>query len=682
MPIGLFCGYIIFLLFLQIESKGIEQHDENVRKGLVEYSASSEDFSCDDSDNDPTFQLDKNGQDIYSDESMDYQSLEENTGNQSFKARWRLRNEQNWKVNIIKENRANCLPYNNKKKSCPAKAPREVNCFRCRFYCSENFNEEDRINICKSYWALKEYKRQKDFLINHVQVLEPKRRKVNESNSSRRAVSKCYYLSNSKGRFRVCANFFEKTLCISNGPINTALKGKSHVGCYEGDDHRGKKTPGNKTKDEQVALVKEHIKSFPCIEAHYVRQSSQKKYLDANLSILKMYALYKELCAEKQVEAVSEPTYRRIFSTSFNLSFHKPKKDQCPSCSKYLSADANQKNEMELEYSMHIIRKNECNEAKDSDKQRSLRDPSFQTVTFDLQSVLQLPFSSVSQFYYSRKLCVYNLTFYEGNGNNAYCYVWNEINGKRGSNEIGSSILRYIQTLKEEVTHLSMFSDTCSGQNRNQQVAAALLYAVQNTHLTVIEQKFLESGHTHMECDSMHSSIENARKNKTCFMMNDWLNIFKDARSNRGKNKDKAPYQVVELKYKDVWDLQALAACTLKNKNTDENGEKVNWLKIKCLKFEKAYPHAIFYRYDHSSEYKKIDIQQRSRRNPITQNVELKQAYNAILPISIQKKNDLLKLCRSGLIPDELHDWYKNLPANGSLRQNDIFELEDENDDF
>lgn len=393
--------------------------------------------------------------------------------------------------------------------------------------------------------------------------------------------------------------------------------------------------------------------------------------------------MYKELCAEKQVNAVSEPTYRRIFSTSFNLSFHKPKKDQCPSCNKYLSADANQKKEMELEYSMHIIRKNECNEAKDSDKQRSLADPSFQTATFDLQSVLQLPFSSVSQFYYSRKLCVYNLTFYEGDGKNAYCYVWNELNGKRGSNEIGSSILRYIQTLKEEITHLSLFSDTCSGQNRNQQVAAALLYAVQNTHLTVIEQKFLESGHSHMECDSMHSSIENARKNRACFMMNDWLNVFKAARSNRGKNKDKPPYQVMELKYKDVWDLQALAASTLKNKNTDENGEKVNWLKIKCLKFEKAHPNAIFYRYDHSSEYKKIDIiQQRSRRNRITQNVELKQAYNAVLPISMQKKNDLVKLCRSGLIPDELHDWYKNLPVNGSLRENDIFELEDENDDF
>ncbi|CAG4952196.1 unnamed protein product [Colias eurytheme] len=68
-----------------VDNKSIEEQDENIKKGLVEYSASSEDFSCDDSDNDPTFQLDKDGQDIYSDESMDYQFMEENTGNQKLK---------------------------------------------------------------------------------------------------------------------------------------------------------------------------------------------------------------------------------------------------------------------------------------------------------------------------------------------------------------------------------------------------------------------------------------------------------------------------------------------------------------------------------------------------------------------------------------------------------------------
>ena len=53
-----------------------------------------------------------------------------------------------------------------------------------------------------------------------------------------------------------------------------------------------------------------------------------------------------------------------------------------------------------------------------------------------------------------------------------------------------------------------MFSDTCGGQNCNQNVAAVLLYAVQSIgHLKVIEQ-FMEKAHTYMECHSMHSAIE------------------------------------------------------------------------------------------------------------------------------------------------------------------------------
>jgi len=47
-----------------------------------------------------------------------------------------------------------------------------------------------------------------------------------------------------------------------------------------------------------------------------------------------------------------------------------------------------------------------------------------------------------------------------------------------------------------------MFSDMCGGQNRNQNIAAVLLYVVQSIdHINAIEQKFLEKGHrpTYME---------------------------------------------------------------------------------------------------------------------------------------------------------------------------------------
>ena len=117
--------------------------------------------------------------------------------------------------------------------------------------------------------------------------------------------------------------------------------------------------------------------------------------------------------------------------------------------------------------------------------------------------------------YYKRKLCCYNLTIYEqAPPNEAYCYLWSEVNGKRGSNEIGSCLFNYLKRLPNHISEISMFSDTCGGQNRNQNVCAILLHAVRTIdHIDVIEQKFLEKGHSYMECDSMHSAIERAKKN-------------------------------------------------------------------------------------------------------------------------------------------------------------------------
>ena len=85
------------------------------------------------------------------------------------------------------------------------------------------------------------------------------------------------------------------------------------------------------------------------------------------------------------------------------------------------------------------------------------------------------------------------------------------------------------------------FSDTYGSQNRNQNIAALLLYIVQSTHLQVMEHKFLESGHSYMEVDSMHSAIENAKKFVPLYSMQDWPAIFRIAQSKRLRNMESDP---------------------------------------------------------------------------------------------------------------------------------------------
>ena len=68
----------------------------------------------------------------------------------------------------------------------------------------------------------------------------------------------------------------------------------------------------------------------------------------------------------------------------------------------------------------------------------------------------------------------------------------------------------YLSYLPHTVKHVFLYSDTWSGQNRKQFVAA-LHHAVRTMDkIEIVDQKFLESGHSHMEFDAMHSTIERA----------------------------------------------------------------------------------------------------------------------------------------------------------------------------
>ncbi|KAJ8877789.1 hypothetical protein PR048_022245 [Dryococelus australis] len=123
------------------------------------------------------------------------------------------------------------------------------------------------------------------------------------------------------------------------------------------------------TSDMNTMCKREHAQKFPVVESHYCRQSSKKLYLDANLPVAKIHDnLYVEECKSSG--------------------------------------------------------KNNATDSKWADKEKSESEDSFLRATFDLQSVLQTPSDDTSQMYYFRKLCFYNLTIYETQGDNhAYCYA-------------------------------------------------------------------------------------------------------------------------------------------------------------------------------------------------------------------------------------------------------------------
>ena len=117
-------------------------------------------------------------------------------------------------------------------------------------------------------------------------------------------------------------------------------------------------------------------------------------------------------------------------------------------------------------------------------------------------------------------------------------------------------------------------------------MTAALLHVVQQIdYFETIDLKYMESGLSYMEVDSMHATIENARKHQRIYTPREWEVVI------RGARKIPYPYAVKVLKHTDFVDMKELAAKKIKNRTRNTDGGIVNWLNIKWLRFEKSAPH-------------------------------------------------------------------------------------------
>ena len=71
-----------------------------------------------------------------------------------------------------------------------------------------------------------------------------------------------------------------------------------------------------------MAFIDEHIQSFPSYTSHYSRSDNpNRKYLSPDLTLSKMYSLYRDTCNEKGSKPVSDWIYRKVFNEQHNLSF-------------------------------------------------------------------------------------------------------------------------------------------------------------------------------------------------------------------------------------------------------------------------------------------------------------------------------------------------------------------------
>ncbi|KAK3910145.1 putative ATP-dependent RNA helicase DHX34 [Frankliniella fusca] len=512
---------------------------------------------------------------------------------------------------------------------------------KCRRQCQNKVSHKEREKLFKSYWGLKDKGLQWFFLAKLINTVNIKKRKIIPDDDPYRNHTYEYSLpdKNSK-RVIVCQKMFLETFDISVRVAKTALSKNS-------PDKRGKHSNHKKLNPELISSVKNHIKSFPMIDSHYCRAESQRKYLDEHLSIAKMHRMYLIGKDKGDSSTASLRQYRDIFNSYFNLSFFKPKKDQCSDCAKWEQSSKDAESPLAVSHKLHLASKEHVRNLKTQDKIAS-RDTSSpnnsRVLTCDLQKVLYCPKSDLGEYFYKRKVSVFNFTVFDCTVKEGHLFVWDQTIGRRGSDEMTSFLNKFIESLiAKGIKTIIIYSDSCSGQNKNQ-FLYTMYYMVAMKYQVNIIHRYLEKGHTQNECDSVHARIEKKIKKEEIFVPSQYYGAMKTAKVK------KPAYQVYEMQSSDIYSFRELA-------------KFMKWSSIPVTKVREMnigpVPGVVKYRLQWDEPLVEVNILCKKVGRPVNwETVKPPLAYSCPFQLKPKLKADLKWFMKKDFIPERFKTLY------------------------
>ena len=329
---------------------------------------------------------------------------------------------------------------------------------------------------------------------------------------------------------------------------------------------------------------------------------------------------------------------------NMNLSLFRPKKDQCDTC---VSHEAG--NVTDEEWNQHRSSVDAARREKETDKQEAMSQEGEKktlVVTMDLQAVLLSPRLQASALYYKTKLCVHNFTLYDLVSRNATCYVWHEGEGGLTASEFASCIIDYLRNHLEYDTFI-LYSDGCTYQNRNVILSNALNEFAKETGKTII-QKILVRGHTQMEVDSVHATIERKLKKASIYCPADYVEIMRRARSNP------TPYEVRYVSFDFFKDFTKIGTLTSIRPGGRAGDPTVT--DLRCMKYTGA---AVQYKLRFSDDWKELPRPRRARQNDPASDGPPPALYTERRKIKPSKYEHLQQL--KFVMPADYHAFYDQL---------------------
>lgn len=345
-----------------------------------------------------------------------------------------------------------------------------------------------------------------------------------------------YFLKPNGIRLEVCRETFMDTFQVSKNVMKT-LQGHLLAGNILVQDQRGLHTNQPKQPQNVINLINQHINSYEKFTCHYSRRQHEE-FLSPQLTVAKMFREFCQQNAALPNVMSKRNLYYRLFQES-GLVIGTPVSDTCAECEKLevqikVATTQQDKSRLESLKDTHLFYADVTYKSLNADLQMSQADPTYIVKCGDLQKVLFTPSLDHANMFYRRKLSTYNFCLYNGGDGSSDMCVWSEVDGGRGSDEIGSCILycleQEFQPLPPNQNRtLIYWCDRCAGQGNNFQILTLFKVLIQRRYFTTIHQKFLVTGHSFLPCDRQFALIEKVKKAAKPMIPQDWVNIIREA---------------------------------------------------------------------------------------------------------------------------------------------------------
>lgn len=424
-------------------------------------------------------------------------------------------------------------------------------CHCTRFKCFIIINKKEREQLLRDFNLIGDRNKQSSYLSGLITILPVCRRRPRKSEECGTGNLKEYsytykvrVMRNSKmEEIQVCQKAFISMFGITNQTIITLKKALVTTG-QPPVDMRGKhfNRPHAKT-EETKNYVNKHLSSLKGRKSHYSLKKTTKVYLPEELNITKLYNMYMEKYPNNPV---SYEYYRNIFSTEYNISFGYPRKDSCSKCDeikvKKASLEMEKANnpctfpkddelkDLNITYQIHLRKAQVFYDRKRAAKFKAKSDPTYEAICIDYMKNVPCPNLSTNDVYYRRQLSLYLFNIHTLSTNEAIFYAYDETVSKKGCNDVCSLVYHFVKNfLDSKVKHLSIFLDSCAGQNKNFTVIRFLhSLCTEIGNFDSITIHFPERGHSYMEPDKDMGLI---KQNVRLELPEDWIQHIADSRS-------------------------------------------------------------------------------------------------------------------------------------------------------